>query len=196
MFQYSVYPSAIYTIVFAASFGCWFLFEVWVFSRDRGQGQKGSVGSRGAFLVPLVIGITLAVNAPAVLPAWDIRFHFPIFFALGIALIWAGLLFRAWAIHALGNLFSTDLVVQEHHQLITRGPYRYIRNPSYTGGLSTFIGIGLGIGNLAGLVILLGMGLLLYVRRIRLEDAMLQQAFGQTYAEYRKKTWAVIPFIW
>jgi protein-S-isoprenylcysteine O-methyltransferase Ste14 len=54
----------------------------------------------------------------------------------------------------------------------------------------------LGIGNWLSVAILLLLMLILYALRILGEDKMLLEAFGQTYEAYRRKTWALIPFVW
>jgi protein-S-isoprenylcysteine O-methyltransferase Ste14 len=196
MLRYAVYPSSIYTIAFTISIWCWLLFEIWVFSRDRGKKEKGSLGGGRWLVVALVIGITLALNMPAIAPMFNVQTHFPIYFVLGIVLIWAGLLFRFWSIQTLGNLFSTRLVIQDRHELITRGSYKYLRNPSYTAALVTFTGIGIAIGNWLSIAALLLTVVPAYALRIRVEDKMLLQAFGPTYEEYKKRTWALVPFVW
>jgi len=127
---------------------------------------------------------------------FNIQSHFAVYFVFGIVLIWAGILFRFWSIQTLGNFFSTRLIIQESHELITTGPYKYLRNPSYTGALTTFIGFGFGIGNWLSTAVLLFTALITYAWRIRVEDKMLLERFGQTYEDYKKRTWALIPFVW
>jgi protein-S-isoprenylcysteine O-methyltransferase Ste14 len=80
--------------------------------------------------------------------------------------------------------------------LITGGPYTYLRNPSYTGALITLVGFGFGAGNWLSIIILLAAGLAVYTRRIAVEEQALREQFGKTYEDYRKRTWALIPFIW
>jgi protein-S-isoprenylcysteine O-methyltransferase len=196
MLRFATYPSLIYAIAFTISFCCWFLFEVWVYSRDRGMARRDSRGSGLTVVIALAIGITLALNMPGIAPVFNIRGHFTVYFVLGIVLLWAGILFRFWSIQTLGRLFSTRLVIQERHQLITTGPYKYLRNPSYTGALVTFIGFGLGVGNWLSAAVLLFAGLMAYVWRIRDEERMLFEQFGQTFEEYKRRTWALIPFVW
>jgi protein-S-isoprenylcysteine O-methyltransferase len=185
-----------YLTVFGISLGAWLLFEIWVFLRDRGK-EKGeaAVGARRS-IAALAIAIALAMNIPGIAPMFDVQRNFAIYFWAGILLVWAGMLFRFWAVRVLGMFFSTRLVIQQGHELITAGPYRWIRNPSYTGGLITLIGLGISLGNGLSFATLLLTGLLVYVWRIRAEEKMLVQAFGARYEEYKKKTWALIPFVW
>ncbi len=195
MFYFSVYPSSVYAVIFTASFWCWLAFEIWVFSRDRGR-QKRNARGGSAIVIALVIGILLALNAPALAPGFNIRDGYPAVFAIGILLVWAGLLFRFWSIQTLGRLFSTQLVVQDRHELVTTGPYAHLRNPSYTAALATFIGMGLGIGNWLSVAALFIAPLVVYIFRIRVEEKMLLEAFGPAFESYKKRAWALIPFIW
>jgi protein-S-isoprenylcysteine O-methyltransferase Ste14 len=196
MLQFASYPSPLYAIVFTASFWGWCLFEIWVFSRDLGKKMRDSRGGGGWIIITLAIAITLGLNMPNIAPMFNIRSYFAVYFVLGIVLIWGGILFRFWSIQTLGNFFSTKLVIQERHELITTGPYRYIRNPSYTGALITFIGFGLGTGNWLSPAVFLCAGLLAYARRIRIEESMLLAQFGGKFEEYKKRTRALIPFVW
>ncbi len=195
MFHFSVYPSEVYAVIFTVSFWCWLAFEIWMFSRDRGR-QKRNARGGGAIVIALVIGILVALNMPALAPGFNIRGSYPAYFAIGILLVWAGILFRFRSIQTLGRLFSTQLVVQEQHELVTTGPYEHLRNPSYTAALVTFIGLGLGIGNWLSVAALFVAPLVVYVFRIRVEEKMLLEAFGPAFESYKKRAWALIPFIW
>jgi protein-S-isoprenylcysteine O-methyltransferase Ste14 len=57
-------------------------------------------------------------------------------------------------------------------------------------------GLGISLGNGMSLAILVLTALIVYVWRIRAEEKMLLGEFGQRYEEYKKKTWALIPFVW
>ncbi len=194
--MFATYPSPIYAIAFSISFGCWLIFEIWVFSRDRGKEKRESRGTGLWVIIALAIGITFGLNMPGIAPMFNFQGHFAVYFAFGIVLIWAGILFRFWCIQTLGSLFSTRLIIQERHELITKGPYKYLRNPSYTGALITLIGFGFGVGSWLSTAVLLLTALITYAWRIRDEETMLLEQFGRTYEDYKKRTWALIPFVW
>lgn len=185
-----------YLIVFGISLGAWMLFEIWVFLRDRGKEQGKAPAETRRTITAIALAVAIAMNIPGVAPMFDVRRNFAAYFFIGIALVWAGMALRLWSIRTLGRYFSTQLVVQGEHQLITAGPYRFLRNPSYTGGLITMSGLGISLGNGISLAILLLTGLGVYVWRIRTEEKMLAGAFGERYQEYKKRTWALIPFVW
>ncbi len=184
-----------YQTVFFISLGAWLLFEIWIFLRDRG---KESSGEREGFwsFAALAIAIASAMNVPGIAPMFDVQQNFERIFFIGIGLVWAGLIFRLWAVRTLGAAFSTRLVVQAGQETVTTGPYRFLRHPSYTGALMTLSGLGVSLGNGISLALLLATGLVVYAQRIKKEEQMLAQAFGAQYEAYRKKTWAVIPFVW
>jgi protein-S-isoprenylcysteine O-methyltransferase len=193
------YPSSVYTIIFTASFWAWIVFELWVFFRERGTARDSSRDRGSTFLVVFVlaVGITVAFNLPERAPQFNIHNFFAAFFALGILLIFGGIFFRFWAIRTLGKFFRTRVMIQEQHQLITSGPYRYLRNPSYTALLIILTGFGLGIGNWLSVLVLFAVGFADYAWRIaRVEEPALAAQFGREFQDYKKKTWALIPFIW
>jgi protein-S-isoprenylcysteine O-methyltransferase Ste14 len=193
------FPSAIYTVILSASFWCWILFEIWVFLRERGTARDSSRdrGSAALVIIVLAAGITLGLNLPHTAPQLNIRNGFAGFFALGIVLVFIGILFRFWSIQTLGKFFRTRVMIQADHKLITTGPYKYLRNPSYTAILIILIGFGFGIGNWASVLVFFAAGVIAYASRIALvEERALAEQFGQEFQDYKKHTWALIPFIW
>lgn len=114
----------------------------------------------------------------------------------GCALIAAGLALRWWAIHVLGRWFTVDVTVQADQPLVDRGPYRWLCHPSYTGALLAFAGLAVGLGNAVALVVVLPAVGWAFVRRIRVEEATLQGAFGARYAAYVAQRWRLLPGLW
>jgi len=190
-----IFTSTTYNLIFIASFLGWVVFELWVFWRDRKNGLTDHDNRRWVIIL-LTIGILLAFNLPEAVPIFNFTNYISLLFFLGIVLVWAGLLFRYWAIKTLGKFFSTKLIIQEEHKLITSGPYKYIRHPSYTAVLITFLGFGLSLCNYLSLVVLVITVLIAYIRRIKIEEKILQNQFGKLYEDYKQKSWALIPFVW
>jgi protein-S-isoprenylcysteine O-methyltransferase Ste14 len=116
-----------------------------------------------------------------------------LFFA-AIALLWVGLAFRYYAMRVLGHYFTFQVDVHSG-QTIETGPYRYIRHPSYTGALITVLGLGLALGNWAGLVALLACVGIGYTYRIHVEEAALVAALGEPYKQYMGRTQRLVPFV-
>ena len=190
------YPSISYTVVLSASYWLWIAMEIWLIARERRDANAISQdrGSRNLLIVSLSIAIALGIfAAPILLPQFTVHTKAV---AIGVALIWAGIAVRVWAIRTLGNFFNTRVVVRQDQRLITSGPYRYLRNPAYTGVVMTFLGFGVAIGNWLSLITLLVFGCAPFVQRIAVEDRALAARFGQEYEDYRRKTWSLVPFIW
>jgi protein-S-isoprenylcysteine O-methyltransferase Ste14 len=117
-------------------------------------------------------------------------------FVLGTVVGWLGLLLRWWSFATLGRYFTTVVKTSADQAVITRGPYRVLRHPSYTGLLAAFVGAGLMLGNWVGmaascLLILVG----LIYRLVREERAMID-AFGEAYLDFAKGRARLVPYVW
>jgi len=190
------YPSLFYTVVLSTSYWLWIAFEIWLVVRERGNANAVSQdrGSRNLLIVCWSIGVVLGIfTIPYVLPQFTMHTRAV---AAGIALVWAGIALRIWAIQTLGNFFTTHVIVRQGQRLITSGPYQYLRNPGYAGTLMAFLGFGVAIGNWISLITLLAFGWVPHIVRTAVEERALAAQFGQEYAEYRQRTWSLIPFIW
>ncbi|EPQ56976.1 ICMT-domain-containing protein [Gloeophyllum trabeum ATCC 11539] len=64
----------------------------------------------------------------------------PALFA-GTALALFGTYLRGACFRTLGKLFTFELAIRKDHRLVTEGPYSFVRHPSYTAGLLTFVGV-------------------------------------------------------
>ena len=96
----------------------------------------------------------------------------------------------------LGTNWSITLQVREHHQLITQGVYKSIRHPMYSALFLYSPGQVLVLPNwIAGPSYLITFGIL-FVFRIRDEEGMMLEEFGDEYATYMAKTKRLVPGIW
>jgi protein-S-isoprenylcysteine O-methyltransferase len=107
--------------------------------------------------------------------------------ALGIAL-------ALWARYYLGKNWSALPSIKEGHELVTSGPYRYVRHPIYTGIIVAMLGPMLTSSSI-WFIIFFGM-CFTFVWRIRKEEQFMTELFGEKYLEYKKRTKALIPFVW
>jgi protein-S-isoprenylcysteine O-methyltransferase Ste14 len=94
------------------------------------------------------------------------------------------------------NLVSTSrLQIVEGQQLVKDGLYKHVRHPLYLGealrnfGIVSIFSSGYGI-----LLVMIGTILLLY--RIKTEEEMLVEAFGSDYEDYKRRTKRLIPYIY
>lgn len=117
--------------------------------------------------------------------------------AVGIAVMWLGIVLRRWAIRTLGVFFRRDIAVQQDHKVIEDGPYRVVRHPSYSGDLLTFLGLGVSLANWASVAFCFLPPLVGYIRRLSIEEEVLAEGLGEEYAAYRKRTrWRLVPGVW
>jgi len=64
----------------------------------------------------------------------------------GAVLLIAAKIFKAWAIHSLGNRWTYRVFVLPHAPLVTRGPYRWIRHPNYMAVVGELVGFAILVG--------------------------------------------------
>jgi protein-S-isoprenylcysteine O-methyltransferase Ste14 len=116
--------------------------------------------------------------------------------AAGVAVMWIGLALRAGAIVALGASFRTTVEVDPGQAVVARGPYRWIRHPSYTGLLAIVAGFGLAAGSWLSFAACLVLPLPAIVRRIHVEEAELERVLGDSYRGYAAGRARLIPRLW
>jgi protein-S-isoprenylcysteine O-methyltransferase Ste14 len=114
----------------------------------------------------------------------------------GVAAIVAGTGLRAWSIAALGRFFQYQIEIQAGHRVVTTGPYRYVRHPSYTGIALALIGFALASGDVLSLPAVIVLGGLGLAVRIRAEERQLTQALGAEYERYAAQHKRLIPGVW
>jgi protein-S-isoprenylcysteine O-methyltransferase Ste14 len=114
---------------------------------------------------------------------------------LGLALLSIGCVLRIGPMYALRHRFTWPLAHHEEHRLVTTGFYRYIRNPSYLGGLLGGIGWVLVFRSGIGLLLML-LAAALMIPIMRAEETLLASEFGDAYDQYRRRTWRLIPFLY
>ncbi len=113
---------------------------------------------------------------------------------VGLMLIVIGFVIIIVAQITLWKYYSSTLVIKENHQLITHGIYRFVRHPIYLGNIIVFLGIAVYVSSLYGFLIMLGL-IPVFLVRIRMEERLLIEEFGDRYRTYKKKTRKLVPFI-
>jgi protein-S-isoprenylcysteine O-methyltransferase Ste14 len=117
-------------------------------------------------------------------------------FIAGIACLAVGLWFFHRSHADLGTNWSITLEVREGHRLITNGIYRRVRHPMYTALLLYSVGQALVIPNwVAGPSYLIPFGIL-FAFRVRAEERMMLDQFGDQYAKYMSRTKRLVPGVW
>ena len=183
--------------VFTVIYIIWGLSEIFInrFMRSKtGDKKNQDKNSLGFIWITIVVSIALSVYI-------SMNYYFPVstFPAIkyfGLGLILAGVILRGVVIGSLGKYFTADVTIRQGHQLKKDGFYKYLRHPSYTSSLISFIGFGISLNNFVSLIIIIAAILFAFIRRINIEEKMLTEYFGREYIDYKKNTYRLIPFIY
>ena len=162
----------------------------------KGSTQTEKSAERGLRLtVMLAAGWLLLCNWPHwgnftrdLLP--EARWRVP----LSLVLTLLGLGFSAYARHHLGRNWSQAVTLKSDHELITSGPYRWVRHPIYTGLLTALLAVVELEGSPRSLLALALICSIL-LRKLRLEEQWLAAHFGDRYKHYCAHSKALIPFV-
>jgi protein-S-isoprenylcysteine O-methyltransferase Ste14 len=195
--QLPISSSGTESLVFAIAFFGWIASEIigaMILPRlhRHRAGTKLEIKDRRSGLV-VIAGLIaaiyrafgLALSGIALLPDW--------LFYPGIALMVLGICLRQWSITLLGGFFSALVSVQEGQTIIRKGPYRYVRHPSYTGAIMIFTGTGFAILSWGAVLVLMLASFVVYGYRIRVEENALVGKFGEEYRAYMKETKMLVP---
>lgn len=95
----------------------------------------------------------------------------------------------------LGRSWSVTLEIRETHKLVTTGVYRHVRHPMYTAFFLWAVAQALLLANwVAGPAGLVGFGTL-FAFRVRREERMMEERFGDAYRAYVAHTRRILPGI-
>jgi protein-S-isoprenylcysteine O-methyltransferase Ste14 len=79
--------------------------------------------------------------------------------------------------------------------VIEIGAYRWVRHPSYTGGILMYLGTGIALTNWLSAIMMSVAGAVGYVYRVHVEERALEANLGGRYQEYMRRTKRFIPFV-
>jgi len=182
----------------ASALGLGFALSEIALSLVKYAGKDAARADRGSlWLIWAVIlaSVTLAFELEHALPEWRFGPE-PAMRALGVGVFAIGIAFRWYAIIYLGRFFTVNVAIAADHRLIDSGPYRIVRHPSYTGSITAIAGLGICLCNWAALAALLIPTLLVFSRRMRIEEDALTARFGDRYRDYMRRTRRLIPAIY
>jgi len=111
----------------------------------------------------------------------------------GVALAVIGIGFALWARVYLGRNWGMPMSMRVDPELVTSGPYRYVRHPIYTGVLLAMLGTALVIGSWWFVFFLFGFAYFVYSAIT--EERLLEKEFPGSYSEYKKRTKMLIPYV-
>jgi protein-S-isoprenylcysteine O-methyltransferase Ste14 len=160
--------------------------------------QGGEIDPRQRLILLLIQLLSLAIviiapysdrRAIAVLAGMEFLRY------IGLVLFSLGFLGMHWSEAYLDKQFSVKVTIQAGHNLITDGPYRYLRHPRYLGIVLFTLGIALLYRSWLALI-LVALFTLVLVWRIQGEEALLHQEFGAAWEAYARRSWRLIPFVY
>ena len=173
----------------------WVVMELRQSITQRPEGVKASWGSEILFRLAVGAGAVAAALLARGAPAAAIR---PPAVAawIGLVLFCSGISLRFWSFRTLGRYFTFIVQTSRDQPVISTGPYRLIRHPSYAGILLAIVALGLFIGNWGSLISLTVATVGGLVFRIRVEERALLQSLGDGYRDYAATHKRLVPFIW
>jgi protein-S-isoprenylcysteine O-methyltransferase Ste14 len=117
------------------------LIELAGAGRQRSEGTKKNRGSQFVLHICVIPAAIVLVVSPRIVPAAEIRPPI-VSVVAGIVIFFLGEAIRAWSKLALGRHFTYTVMTGRDQPVISGGPYRYLRLPSYTGILLIALGPG------------------------------------------------------
>jgi protein-S-isoprenylcysteine O-methyltransferase Ste14 len=184
-------------VAFWVVFFVWIGAEMWLGYR-RGRLPSGATdrdsGSKAWVIGSVWSAVAVGSGLAFAFPGAAIQSGRSAVFVAGLVLMLAGIALRWYAVWVLGTSFTVDVATRPGQPVVDSGPYRWIRHPSYTGGLLTLLGVLVCCCNPASLVPLV-FALGGYAYRIKIEEEALATDLGAPYRDYMRRTKRLIPFL-
>ena len=182
-------------VVFAVAMS---VFVVQEFAQGFGTPEAASIrDDRWALLYLDVLPVALVTAASIVsVSGWGTWRGSGTVFAIGVVVLGVGVVVRQWSHRTLGRFHQAVVTIQDDHEVIARGPYRWVRHPMYAGSAVAFLGVGLALGTWLGLALTFVGTLPAMLRRIRVEERALEDSLGDGYRRYASGRARLVPGIW
>jgi protein-S-isoprenylcysteine O-methyltransferase Ste14 len=184
-------------VAFWVVFYVWIGAELWLGSRRRrlpsGAADHDS-GSKSWLIGSIWSTVAVGMGLAFAFPAAAVQSGRTGVFIAGLFLMVAGMTLRWYSIWVLGVSFTCDVATRPGQKVVQSGPYRWMRHPSYTGGLLTVLGVLVCCVNLASLAAFI-LAVAGYAHRIRIEERALVTDLGAPYRDYMGRTKRLVPFL-
>ncbi len=168
----------------------WIIF--WVYWLVSALGVKEGRASKRR--IPLTGLSALAVLLLLrVFRGGSLAVHSPVLGAIGAVVFASGIALAIWARVHLGRNWGMPMSQKAEPELVTSGPYRFVRHPIYSGLLAALLGTALAT-NLIGLIIVTLLGGYFYYSA-SVEEKNLIATFPTAYPAYRRRTKMLVPFV-
>jgi protein-S-isoprenylcysteine O-methyltransferase Ste14 len=146
-----------------------------------GEGPRIIIGSMPVMILPSSMSAVVTPHAN-----WAL--------VTGCLICLLGVSITLWARWTLAGNWSSDVTFKQGHELIRRGPYRFMRHPIYTGLLLMCLGTAVEIGRLHSWLALPLMLAALWIK-LKQEESLMARHFPNEYHDYRKRVKALVPFV-
>jgi protein-S-isoprenylcysteine O-methyltransferase Ste14 len=180
--------------------GLWLIFlAYWFVAALRVKRSVSGTSSRGAiFRAAIAIGIVLLIQVSFRELFWRhvplaATYVSPIAASAGVALCGLGIAIAIWGRTYLGQNWGMPMSLREGHELVTTGPYAFVRHPIYTGILLAVVGTTLVRGYPS--IVLLAAVFAFFAYAATVEERNLMKQFPNEYPAYVKRTKMLIPFL-
>ena len=101
---------------------------------------------------------------------------------------------QVWSYKTLGKNYSQEVIISKKQQLVTSGPYKYVRHPQYAAQILSDIGAGIALASYLVLPVVIVLQIPLFILRASLEEKIIAKRFDE-FENYKKRTGFIIPFI-
>lgn len=185
----------IYTVAILA---CWMVFIlVWALSAlftvpSQGKRFGALVASRVVIALIIVVFIREVIVANGYIGVAQTANPFA--GITGVLLAALGIAFAIWARFYIGRNWNMPMMRREGTELVTTGPYHYVRHPIYTGVILALLGTALVVWTLPWLIVLV-LFCAYFVYSARQEERYLLERFPESYPDYRARTHMLIPYL-
>jgi protein-S-isoprenylcysteine O-methyltransferase len=183
-------------IFFWVAMGIWGGLEIRTAVRRGGTNTGEDAGSQRWSLGGTVGGLLAALFIDGVMPELvPYREHAPFLIAGGV-LVAGGVALRIWSIRTLGRFFTYQVMTTNDQYVVTGGPYRVVRHPSYSALMICCLGAGIATAHplaVAAVIVIPFVGL---ARRISVEEEALRQRLGDEYRSFCAGRKRLVPGVW
>lgn len=177
---------ALYAIGFAVFVAAVVRFRPRREAIEKKHGALPTPGALITFLLPPIILLAWVGHYPA---QWlPVR-------VLGVALSLYGIVMLPWATWTLGRMYVPGAGIFDDHELITAGPFRFVRHPIYSAIIALWLGAALGTLNWL-LLVTWPVYVVGVMKPAREEEELLRAKFGDAYREYAEETGGFLPRFW
>lgn len=112
---------------------------------------------------------------------------------IGVIICVAGVALAASARAYIGRNWGMPMSLREGHELVTSGPYAYVRHPIYSGILLLMVGSATAVSPMW--LVLFALALVYFVYAARVEERDMTKQFPDAYPAYQQRTKMLIPFL-